>query len=251
MRSPRLRRLLQRVSLPAALRHGAFPAKERAREASEVLARSEDTLTAVESKGQALTSITAMVAAPIGLAISLTWSDSTTLARCLLTAAAAYVLKSVRAPFTLAAPAQRALPPIAATTRLPDLQLRAATLNHRRAQHLTNLLVSSRRDLLKAILLFTTWAALALAGFATDAQSTTEKPNIPAPPPCRYVTSAIITVALPEHVRDCRVCTTSIRASPRARPSRLGHFQLAGGANAIRIERRRVLCVGSGIAAAM
>lgn len=176
---PSPRRFLQGLPLPAALRRGSHPAAERrAAEASQALTRSEGELTAVESKGQMLTSISAIVAAAVGLAISLTWSTSTTPAKWLLVGAATYDLKSLWAPLALTGPVQRACPfPI--TTKAgrakpaahpPEHKLQAANLNRLTALRLSSLLATSRRDLLKAILLFTAWATLALTGLATNTQ---------------------------------------------------------------------------------
>ncbi|MGN6258131.1 MAG: hypothetical protein ACTHN3_10345 [Solirubrobacterales bacterium] len=140
-------------------------------EAGDALAHSERQLTTLEGKGQALTSIAAMVAAAIGLAITIAWSDSTTLAKWLLVSAAACDLKSLRAPLVLVKPVQRATPHIVSATAgqtpsLVERKLQAATLNRLTALRLSNLLATSRRDLLKALLLFTAWALLALAGLA-------------------------------------------------------------------------------------
>jgi hypothetical protein len=194
MRPPGLSRLPRRLPLPAVLRPGTRRTDERAAPAAEALTRSEARLATLESKGQALASITATIAAAIGLAISLTWPDSTTFARCLLTAAAAYALKSLHAPLVLAGPLPRPQsPPAAEPTQpplpagIPDQQPQEAALNRRTARHLSNLLATSRRDLLKATLLITIWAVLALLGYGTKASPPPRTPPIPCRQSCIYV----------------------------------------------------------------
>ncbi len=155
----------------------ALPDEEWAiSEASAILARSEDRLETLEGKGPGLATVCAIVATAIGVAVSLTWDESTTLAQLLLVGAAGYGVISLWAPVVLIGPIRRDTVTRATLEEaaneadpagyLAQRKARAAAVNELTTLRLSNLQAASRRDVLKAILLFVAWGIIALTGHA-------------------------------------------------------------------------------------
>lgn len=157
---------------PAALPDGAWANDE----AGDLLARSEDRLETLESKGPGLATVCAIVAAAVVVAISLTWEEATTLAKVLLVGASAYTAMSLCAPVVLVGPVRRetvtrATVEEAATEDDPKGYLarrkaRAAAVNDLATLRLSNLQAAARNDVRNAILLFIVWGLIALTGHA-------------------------------------------------------------------------------------
>lgn len=145
-------------------------------EQRELLARSEQRLQSIESKGPGLATVCAVVAAAVTVALSLTWKEASTLARALLILAGAYVLMSLYTPIRLVGPVRRAtitaqdLSETAASTNsealLGERYAEAAAANDHETLRLSNLQAASRNDLVIATVLFGVWGILAIAGCA-------------------------------------------------------------------------------------
>jgi hypothetical protein len=142
-------------------------------EQQRLLDRSEQRLQSIEGKGPGLATVAAVVAAAIGVAISLSWNDATVLQRVVLAAAGAYALMSLATPIKLVGPIERST--ITATqlaeiageehpeARLARECAQAAADNDRSTLRLSNLQAASRNDLVAATVLFVAWTASALA----------------------------------------------------------------------------------------
>jgi len=97
-------------------------------EQQRLLERSEQRLESIEGKGPGLATVGAVVAAAIGVAISLTWDDASTFERVLLATAAAYAVMSLAAPIKLVGPIERSTITIAqlaevAANQRPEVSL--------------------------------------------------------------------------------------------------------------------------------
>jgi hypothetical protein len=146
-------------------------------EADAMLTSSQDRVRSLEGKGPALAAVCTVVGAAVGAAISLTWGGSTVLAKILLVGAASYCAVSLRGPLAVAGPLNQATVEPASLQRAassPDpvaflarRKLRAARTNYLIARRLAALQTASRDALLRAILMFVLWSALALSGYAT------------------------------------------------------------------------------------
>lgn len=143
-------------------------------EAAALLDRSEQRLQSIEAKGPGLAAICGIVAAAIGLAISLQWSESNCASKVVLVVAAAYSFLSLWAPIRLVGPVRRATV-TSGTVRgaageakpqhyLATEKMRAAAENDRTTLRLSNQQAASRNDALNAALLFAVWAILTLTG---------------------------------------------------------------------------------------
>jgi hypothetical protein len=145
-------------------------------EAGDLLARSEGRLETVESKGPGLATVCAIVAAAIGVAISLTWDESTMLGKVLLVVAGAYSVMSLYAPVALVGPVRRETitrATVEDAAKQPDppgylagRKARGSAVNDQTTLRLSNLQAAARNDVLKAILMFTVWGIVALTGHA-------------------------------------------------------------------------------------
>jgi len=143
-------------------------------EQQRLLERSEQRLQSIEAKGPGLATVCAVVAAGIGVAISLTWRDASTLGRVLLGVSAAYAVMSLAAPIKLVGPIERSTITVAQLAEIaagpaPEASLarqcaQAAADNDRSTLRLSNLQAASRNDLVAATLLFVAWAISALLG---------------------------------------------------------------------------------------
>ena len=143
-------------------------------EADALLERSEGRLESLESKGPALVTVCAVVAAAIAVAIPLSWSNTTGFARTILIVAGVYSLISLYTPILLVGPVSRSTVTAATLRRAdgherPTLFLacekaRAAGDNDRSTQRLSNLQAASRNDARNAVFLFALWAVLILTG---------------------------------------------------------------------------------------
>ena len=141
-------------------------------EQQHLLERSEGRLESIESKGPGLATVSAIVAAAIGVAISLTWKDATSVQRIILCASAIYAAMSLVAPIKLVGPIDRSTVTLsqltaAAEEGTPEASLakvcsEAAANNDRSVLRLSNLQAASRNDLVAATLLFLVWAVTAL-----------------------------------------------------------------------------------------
>lgn len=141
-------------------------------EQQRLLERSEQRLQSIEGKGPGLATVCAVVAAAIGVAISLTWKDDTTLSRLLLGLSAAYAVMSLAAPIKLVGPIERSTITAAqlaeiASSPAPEANLgrqcaQAAADNDRSALRLSNLQAASRNDFVAAAVLFVAWAVSTL-----------------------------------------------------------------------------------------
>jgi hypothetical protein len=119
-----------------------------------------------------LATVCAVVAAAIGVAISLTWADAGSAQRLMLIASAAYAAMSLAAPIRLVGPIERSTVTVAqladaAHDPVPESSLarqcaQAAADNDRSTLRLSNLQAASRNDLVAATALFIVWAATAL-----------------------------------------------------------------------------------------
>jgi hypothetical protein len=146
-------------------------------EADGLLSRSEGRLETLESKGPGLATVCGIAAAAIGVAISLTWGEATTVAKVVLVVAGAYSLMSLYAPVTLVGPVRRVAVTQATVEDaaaesdpagyLARWKARAATVNDLTTLRLSNLQAASRNDARNAIILFAVWAIVALVGHAT------------------------------------------------------------------------------------
>lgn len=141
-------------------------------EQQRLLERSEQRLQSIEGKGPGLATACAVVAAAIGVAISLTWKDACTAQQVLLLVSAAYAVMSLAAPIKLVGPIERRTitsgelfeiahdnNPEATVARLCA---QAAAENDRSTLRLGNLQAASRNDLIAATALFVAWAITAL-----------------------------------------------------------------------------------------
>jgi hypothetical protein len=142
-------------------------------EQQRLLDRSEQRLQSIEGKGPGLATVGAVVAAAIGVAISLRWGEASTLERILLAGAGAYAVMSLAAPIKLVGPIERStitaaqLADVAADPN-PEVTIarecaQAAADNDRSTLRLSNLQAASRNDLVAATALFVVWAISALA----------------------------------------------------------------------------------------
>jgi hypothetical protein len=143
-------------------------------EASALLERSEQRLQGIEAKGPGLATVCGIVAAAIGLAISLHWSESNDASKVVLVVAGAYSFMSLWAPIRLVGPVRRATV-TSGTVRgaadedkpqhyLATEKMRAAAENDRTTLRFSNQQAASRNDALNAALLFAAWAILTLSG---------------------------------------------------------------------------------------
>ena len=156
-------------------------------EQQRLLDRSEQRLQGIEGKGPGLATVCAVVAAAIAVAISLAWSDANDPARVLLAGAAFYAAMSLAAPIKLVGPIERSTITLDFLTALsgqanPERRLarqsaQAAADNDRATLRLGNLLAASRNDVRVAVLLFTVWGLLALAGMAQKSRPTVGRGN--------------------------------------------------------------------------
>lgn len=143
-------------------------------EQQRLLERSEQRLLSIESKGPGLAAACAVVAGAVGVAISLTSKDATTLERVVLITSATYVAMSLAAPIALVGPIARStitssqLAEIARNpapeTRLAECCAQAAADNDLSTLRLSNLQAASRNDLVIAAALFLLWAVIASLG---------------------------------------------------------------------------------------
>jgi hypothetical protein len=141
-----------------------------------LLARSEQRLQSIESKGPGLATVCAVVVAAVAVAISLTWKDATTLARVILVASGTYALLSLYAPIRLVGPVRRStitsahLADAGAQSHgeeaLGRLYAEAADANDHETLRLSNPQAASRNDLAVATVLFAAWGLLAITGCA-------------------------------------------------------------------------------------
>lgn len=136
--------------------------------------RSEARLESLESKGPGLVTVCAVVVAAIAVAIPLSWSDTTGLAKTILVLAGVYSFMSLYTPILLVGPVSRSTV-TAATLRRADKhkqpasflateKARAAADNDRSVQRLSNLQAASRNDARNATLLLALWLILLLLG---------------------------------------------------------------------------------------
>jgi hypothetical protein len=164
------RYLRGRPNVPTLATHEEWTSQE----ADALLERSEQRLQSIESKGPGLATVCAIVAAPIVVAISLTWSDTTLGGKILLVFAAFYSLLSLWAPIQLVGPVSRgtittdtlqeALEAEDSTEFLGQAKAQAAADNDRTTLRLSNLLAASRNDVAYAVLLLIAWSIVALLG---------------------------------------------------------------------------------------
>lgn len=141
-----------------------------------LLARSEQRLQSIEGKGPGLATVCAVVVAAVAVAISLTWSDATPLARVILLASGGYALLSLYAPIRLVGPVRRSTVTSEHLAEaggrsdgeqmLGALYAEAAAANDHETLRLSNLQAASRNDLAVATVLFAVWGFLAIVGCA-------------------------------------------------------------------------------------
>jgi hypothetical protein len=147
-------------------------------EASALLERSEQRLQSIEGKGPGLATVCGIVAAAIGLAISLHWSESDTASRVVLVAAGVYSFMSLWTPIRLVGPVPRATVTgdtvrSAATEDQPrhylaTEKMRDAAENDRTTLRFSNQQAASRNDALNAAVLFAVWTILTLTGIGNS-----------------------------------------------------------------------------------
>lgn len=141
-------------------------------EQQRLLERSEERLESIEGKGPGLATVSAIVAAAIAVAISLTWPNASLAQRVVLVVSALYALMSLAAPIKLVGPIQRSTVTVdqlvaAAEEDAPEASLaracsEAAADIDRNVLRLSNLQAASRNDLVMATFLFLAWSATAL-----------------------------------------------------------------------------------------
>jgi hypothetical protein len=141
-------------------------------EQQRLLERSEGRLESIEGKGPGLATVSAIVAAAIAVAISLTWADATSGQQIVLIASGVYSTMSLVAPIKLVGPIARSTVTveqltIAAGEGTPEASLakvcsEAAADIDRSVLRLSNLQAASRNDLIAATVLFLVWAGTTL-----------------------------------------------------------------------------------------
>lgn len=164
------RYLAGRAGAPPELPKNAWAFHQQQR----LLERSESRLQSIESKGPGLATVCAIVAAGIGVAISLTWAGASAIQRGLLLGSSVYALMSLAAPIKLVGPIERSTVTAAQLEQIADDPepeaclarqcAQAAADNDRSTQRLSNLQAASRNDLVAATALFITWAVIAVTG---------------------------------------------------------------------------------------
>jgi len=157
--------------MPSANSPAALPSTEWSRrERHTLLARSEDRLRTIETKGPGLVAVTAVIAGAVVLAIDGGWQNSNWLGRVLLMAAAFYAVASLCMPLYLVGPQRRhtlderelveAAEAADAEEHLAAAAALAALHNNRRNIMLTNLQDAARKETAYALTLVIAWAVL-------------------------------------------------------------------------------------------
>jgi hypothetical protein len=154
----------------------AVPAIRRsdwtAAELDRLTEQSHDRLRSIEAKGPGLATVSAVVGAAIGLAITATWDHATGAQRTLLVASAVYTFVSLICPIMLVGSVQRSvitLDKLAALSDTPDgemeafrVKVEAIAENDRHTNRLANLQTACSYDLRDALVLLAVWGVTLL-----------------------------------------------------------------------------------------
>jgi hypothetical protein len=158
------------------------------------LARSEERLRTIETKGPGLVTVTAVIAGAAVLALDAGWDTSTWVGRALLVGAAFYAVASLCMPLYLVGPQRRHTiddRELLAAADSPDPEehlaadaAEAAAQNNRRNIMLTNLQSAARKETVYALALVVIWALLAPAtGVVQRRSESVSRPVAVGPPP--------------------------------------------------------------------
>ncbi len=139
-----------------------------ATEVDRLLNQSHDRLRSIEGKGPGLATISAVVGAALGLAISATWSSATCIQKGLLVAATVYTFISLICPILVVASVRRNTLTLSTLAQLSheelgavralDAKVEAIVKNDWRNGRLANLQSACAYDLRNAVLLLAVWS---------------------------------------------------------------------------------------------
>ncbi len=150
------------------VRYAAWTADELDR----LLDQSHDRLRSIEGKGPGLATVSAVVGATLGLAISDTWQCATLIQRALLVAATGYTFVSLLSPILVVGSVRRNTLTLNALAELSrenvgvvrafDVKAQAIAKNDWRVGRLANLQSACASDLRNALILIAVWGVTLL-----------------------------------------------------------------------------------------